>query len=310
MSNKPLISIGLPTYNRAATLGRAIESVLKQDYQNFELVISDNASTDVTEAICLRAAHDDDRIKYVRQQDNQGLVANFREALRHSGGEFFMWLADDDWLEPSYLSRCMNVFLAEPQHSLVCGNGRYFQNGTLIFDEEELNLSQDSGAKRVLSYYRRVGMNGMFYGLMRRDLISSLPFENKLGIDWLLTAQVAFSGKVRVLSEVHLNRSLDGASQDMTKLAFNAGLSGFMARYPHLNIAASVFKDVLWQSPVYRPLSKLERLKLAAKSSASICNRYCVMVWRKELLGPKGFRATLRETLSGIRRRAIKTNHN
>ncbi len=310
MSNKPFISIGLPTYNRAATLGRAIESALNQDYENFELVISDNASTDETEAVCLQAARHDNRVKYLRQHDNQGLVANFCEALRHSGGEFFMWLADDDWLEPGYLTRCMSVFLAEPQHSLVCGNGRYFQDGTSIFDEEELNLSQDSGAERVFSYYRRVGMNGMFYGLMRRDLISSLPFEDKLGIDWLLTAQVAFSGKVRVLSEVHLNRSLDGASKDMTKLAFNAGLSGFMARYPHLNIAASVFKDILWQSPVYRPLSKLERLKLAAKSSAAICNRYCVMVWRKELLGPKGFRATLREALSGIRRRAIKTNHN
>jgi hypothetical protein len=191
----------------------------------------------------------------------------------------------------------------------VCGNGRYFQNGTIIFDEEELNLSQDSGAERVLSYYRRVGMNGMFYGLMRRDLISSLPFENKLGIDWLLTAQVAFSGKVRVLTDIHLNRSLDGASQDMTKLALNAGLNGFMARYPHLNIAVSVLKDILWKSTVYRSLSTLERLKLAAKSSAAICNRYVVLVWRKKLLGPRGFRATLRETPSRIRRKTIKTNH-
>lgn len=309
MSKKPLISIGLPTYNRAATLGRAIESVLDQDYQNFELLISDNASTDDTEAICLRAAQGDKRVKYLRQQNNQGLVANFREALRHSGGEFFMWLADDDWLEPGYLTRCMSVFSAEPQHSLVCGNGRYFQNGAFIFDEEELNLSQDSGAERVLSYYRRVGMNGMFYGLMRRDLISSLPFANKLGIDWLLTAQVAFSGKVRVLTDVHLNRSIDGASQDMTKLAFKAGLTGFRARYPHLDIALSVLKDVLWKSPVYRSLSTLERLKLAAKSSAAICNRYVVLVWRKKLLGPRGFRATLRETSSRIRRKTIKTNH-
>jgi glycosyltransferase involved in cell wall biosynthesis len=309
MSKKPLISIGLPTYNRAATLGRAIESVLDQDYQNFELLISDNASTDDTEAICLRAAQDDKRVKYLRQQNNQGLVANFREALRHSGGEFFMWLADDDWLEPDHLSRCMSVFLAEPQHSLVCGNGRYFQNGAFIFDEEELNLSQDSGTERVLSYYRRVGMNGVFFGLMRRDLISKLPFENKLGADWLLTAQVAFSGKVRVLTDLHLNRSVEGASQDLTRLAMNMGFRGFRARYPHLNIAASVFKDVLWKSPVYRSLSTLERLKLAAKSSAAICNRYVVLVWRKKLLGPRGFRATLRETSSRIRRKTIKTNH-
>jgi len=309
MSNKPLISIGLPTYNRAATLGRAIESALNQDYENFELVISDNASTDETEAICLHAARQDNRVKYLRQQDNQGLTANFCEVLKQSGGEFFMWLADDDWLEPNYLVRCMSVFVAEPQHSLVCGNGRYFQNGIFIFDEEQLNLLQDSGAERVLSYYRGVGMNGMFYGLMRRDLISGLPFEDKLGIDWLLTAQVAFSGKVRVLTEIHLNRSLDGASRDMTKLAFHAGLSGFVAKYPHLNIAVSVFKDILWKSTVYRPLTTLERLKLAAKSSAAICNRYVVLDWRKKLLGPRGFRATLRETPSILRRKIHKDNH-
>lgn len=281
-----------------------------QDYQNIELVISDNASTDETQAICLEACERDKRIRYLRFQTNQGPTVNFREVLRQSGGEFFMWLADDDWLEPSYLTSCMSVYFAEPQHSLVCGNGRYFQNGAFIFDEEELNLSQDSGAERVLKYYRRVGMNGMFYGLWRRDLISSLPFENKLGIDWLLTAQAAFSGKVRVLTEVHLNRSLGGASKDMTEFARFLGLRGFVARYPHLNIAASVFKDILWKSPVYRPLSALERLELAAKSSAAICNRYVVLGWRKELLGPKGFRATLREALSRIRRRPIKTNHN
>jgi glycosyltransferase involved in cell wall biosynthesis len=309
MSNTPLISIGLPTYNRAATLGRAIESALNQDYQNLELVISDNASTDETEAICLNAARHDNRVKYLRQQNNQGLTANFREVLSQSGGEFFMWLADDDWLEPGYLTRCMSVFLAEPQHSLVCGKARYFENGTFVFDGEELNLAQDSGVERVLLYYQTVSRNGMFFGLMRRNLISKLPFKDKLGIDWLLTAQVVFSGKVRVLPDVHLNRSVEGASQHITNLAVNMGMSGIVARYPHLDIAASVFKDILWQSTVYRSLSALERFELAAKSSAAICNEYCVMVWRKKLLGPAGFRATLRETLSKIRHKSIKTNH-
>src|SRR4029079_8481056 len=159
MLNQPLVSIGLPTYNRASTLGRALDSVLMQDYQNIELVISDNASTDETQAICLAARERDKRIRYLRFETNQGPTVNFREVLKQSGGEFFMWLADDDWLEPGYLTSCMNVFLAEPQHSLVFGNGRYFQNGAFVFDEEELNLSQDSGAERVLKYYRRVGMN-------------------------------------------------------------------------------------------------------------------------------------------------------
>ena len=177
-----------------------------------------------------------------------------------------------------------------------------------MFDEDELNLPQDSGAERVWSYYRRVGMNGVFYGLMRRDLISNLPLQAGLGTDWLLIAHVAFSGKVRVLPDVHLNRSLEGASQDVTKLAVNSGLRGFMARYPHLNIAVGVFKDILWKSTVYRSLSALERFSLASKSSAAICSRYCVPVWRKKLLGPRGFRSLFKETLSRVLHKTIKTN--
>src|SRR2546422_495342 len=84
MSNKPLVSIGLPTYNRALTLRRAIESALTQDYPNIELVISDNASTDETEAICLEACRSDGRVKYLRQQNNHGAVTNFREVLKQS----------------------------------------------------------------------------------------------------------------------------------------------------------------------------------------------------------------------------------
>jgi hypothetical protein len=81
-----------------------------------------------------------------------------------------------------------------------------------------------------------------------------------------------------------------------------------MARYPHLNIAVGVFKDILWKSTVYRSLSALERFSLASKSSAAICSRYCVPVWRKKLLGPRGFRSLFKETLSRVLRKTIKTN--
>jgi len=85
-------------------------------------------------------------------------------------------------------------------------------------------------------------------------------------------------------------------------------LRGFIAKYPHLNIAMGVFKDILWKSTVYRSLSMLERFNLASKCSAAICSRYCVPVWRKQLLGPRGFRALFRETISRMLRKTIKTN--
>jgi glycosyltransferase involved in cell wall biosynthesis len=74
-----LVSIGIPTYNRAELLKRAIESALNQDYKNIEVIISDNASTDDTESICQFYCNQDARLKYVRHSQNRGPGANFSE---------------------------------------------------------------------------------------------------------------------------------------------------------------------------------------------------------------------------------------
>src|SRR5438477_10082725 len=100
-ASTPLVSVGLPTYNRSALLSRAIASVLEQSYQNIELVISDNSSTDATESVCRDAQRRDRRVTYIRQLSNRGATENFRQVLKRSRGEFYMWLSDDDWLAPN-----------------------------------------------------------------------------------------------------------------------------------------------------------------------------------------------------------------
>src|SRR5713226_3275180 len=97
MPEQSLVSIGLPTHNRSASLRRAIASALAQDYRPIELIVSDNGSTDETETICRAAAEHDSRIKYLRQPENRGAAANFQAVLDHARGDFFLWLADDDW---------------------------------------------------------------------------------------------------------------------------------------------------------------------------------------------------------------------
>jgi glycosyltransferase involved in cell wall biosynthesis len=269
MSNKPLVSIGLPTYNRAATLGRAIESALDQDYQNIELLISDNASTDETEAICLGAA----------QQTNQGAIANFREVLRQSGGEFFMWLADDDWLDPSYLSTCVEFLMSNPDHMLACGTTRYFDNERFVFADTEIDLWQNSRTKRLLAYYNQVSWNGALYGLMRREPLLDIGIQETLGADWFFVSDVAFTGKVKTISRVAINRSLKGASRDMSALAALFDVSGFMLRNPHLKVALNAWKNIFWWSPAYAALSLPARLFLASRVFAIICRRFIFERW-------------------------------
>jgi len=283
MSNA-LITIGLPTYNRAATLKRAILSVLAQDYSDLELIISDNASTDETEFLCQELCREDVRIRYLRQLENQGAAANFQTVLDHARGEFFMWLADDDWLDPRYLSECLRTFAESPGHELVCGRGKYFDGDQFRFAEDPINLDQDSSWQRVLSYYRQVGINGMFYGLMRRGSLASLKLQESLGADWFLMAQVACLGKVRTLEHVFLNRSIAGASQKVETLALNQGHSPVVAKNAHLLIAYTIFKDVAWKSSVYQPLGKLRRLSLAANSAVAVAKKHSLSPGLNKLL--------------------------
>ena len=215
LNTKPLVSVGIPTYNRAHLIKRSINSLINQDYDNIEIVISDNASTDDTSLMCQELCKQSERIKYIRQPTNYGPTRNFKEVLGHSYGEFFMWLADDDYLDSSYISKCVNFLQENPDYSLVCGQTFYFRENNeqdlsekeLIFEGERLNLWQEKGTERVKAYYQQVLDNGVFYGLHRRSQLLRVPMNHTMGADWLFVASIAFLGKVKTLENVSIKRS-------------------------------------------------------------------------------------------------------
>jgi len=286
----PLVTIGLPTFNRAPKLKRAIETVLGQTYQNLELVISDNASTDGTQQLCEEFSRRDKRVKYFRQPTNHGAVANFRAVLDYARGEFFMWLGDDDWLDPGYVGECLSVLIKHPDHQLVCGRGRYFQMDTLSHDESVLNLTEETGSLRVLSYFRQVAGNAALYGIARHEVISSLKLRDVMGTDWLVIADLAFLGKVRTLESVFVNRASGGVSGSAETLVHNHGLPGFASRNPFLFIAFTVFSDIAWKSPIYEPLGKLNRLRLGWQAAYTIGMRFFLPSW--------GIRTRIKKTVA------------
>lgn len=110
----PIVSIGLPVYNGENFVAEAIESVLAQTYEAWELIISDNCSSDGTEAICRRYADAEDRIRYVRQAENLGALPNFNSVVAQARGSYFKWCAHDDLMLPTFLERCMERLQADP----------------------------------------------------------------------------------------------------------------------------------------------------------------------------------------------------
>ena len=109
VSAPPRLSVGLPVYNGEKYLAESIESLLGQSYEDFELIISDNASTDSTADICRRYGKQDSRIRYIRQPRNIGLSPNHNFVVQQSRGEYFKWAAADDLYGRDLLKSCVDA---------------------------------------------------------------------------------------------------------------------------------------------------------------------------------------------------------
>ena len=133
MNDKHRLTIGLPVYNGEDFLAEALESLLGQTYEDFELVISDNASTDGTADICKRYAQQDSRIRYIRQSRNIGLAPNERFLMRQATGELFKLAAHDDLYARDLLKRCVEALDAHPEVVVAhCWEARIDQQGTVV----------------------------------------------------------------------------------------------------------------------------------------------------------------------------------
>ena len=168
--NKPRVSLGMPVYNGERYLERTLDSVLAQTYVDFELVISDNGSSDRTQAICEYYASMDKRVKYSRNSKNIGIAPNFNRAYELSSGEYFKWTDYDDLLTPEFLEKCVevldknpNVACAFPKTRLIdqndnpiddfeppdnaCSPQAYIRFKSLILEPDHI-VSQASGLMR------------------------------------------------------------------------------------------------------------------------------------------------------------------
>lgn len=117
--NKPLVSIGLPTYNRAKDLRACLTNLTSLHYKNIEIIISDNHSTDTTTEVCKEYVKKDKRIRYFRQKTNSGVKENSHFVLEKARGKYFFWASDDDIRESNYLSSLVPVLEKHPKATLA-----------------------------------------------------------------------------------------------------------------------------------------------------------------------------------------------
>lgn len=288
----PLVSIGIPTFNRADQLARALRSALEQTYARLEIVVADNASTDGTPELCAALAHADDRLRVLRRPQNIGATANFNGVVEASRGGFVLLLADDDWLAPDYVERCVSELRARPELALVCGRALYFRGDSVVYAGKEVRVLDAQPARRIARYFRLVRENATFYGVMRADVARSVfPLESCIGADWLLLGRVAALGGIETLTTTTLSRSLDGASAGLDTIAANAGVTPALQGHAHLVIGWHIMRAVGWSSPAYAALGGARRLAVASASALPVVGHWMFYRYGRVLAHPLTRRA-------------------
>lgn len=136
-NGSPEVSIALPVYNGENYLREAIRSVLRQTFEDFELLLLDNASTDATSEICRETVEQDQRAHHLRSDVNRGLIWNHNRGVESARGQYFMWIEHDDLIAEDYLDRCVNALNDDPKIVLSFTN-------TLIIDENGKEIDQVS----------------------------------------------------------------------------------------------------------------------------------------------------------------------
>lgn len=204
----PAVTLGLPVYNGEPWVDEAITSIRKQDYDDLELLISDNGSVDGTEAICRDHAASDDRVRYWRQPENRGASFNFGFVATKARGRLFKWASHDDVLEPTYLSRCVAVLDDDPEVVLCQASIIEIDEAGVAFNEwpRRAFCVSPSAPERFADVVLRAGETYHSLGVVRtgvlRTTLMLAPFPSS---DLALLAELALHGRFHDLPE-HLYR--------------------------------------------------------------------------------------------------------
>ena len=235
-----LVSIGLPVFNGEKYVEQAILSLLNQTHADLEIIISDNASTDGTEKICLELAQRDSRIRFRRNEANLGANENFLRVLERARGRFFMWAACDDYWHEEFVSSMLKEHSVSNNVAVaMCTTRCVDEDGRLVYVQGfpgRLNPNTMSILRSLVSVGRvRYKFNYVIYGLHKTELLrkvfSSIP--RTLSSDRLLALVVPLVGSIRyVNSEMYTRRVYTSAYHERydDESGRNRTMLGYLSR--------------------------------------------------------------------------------
>lgn len=310
-ASTPRVSMGLPVYNGENFLERQIESLLGQDFSDFELIISDNASTDRTQEICERFAARDPRIRYHRSDVNHGLAWNWNRVFELARAPYFKWVAHDDEHAPSFLSRCVEVL--DGDDSVVCCHTETVdvdESGTVIRHWPARTRPASSSPHVRLADMLRPYPAFQIYGLMRSEMLATTGLHRPIPeIDHALLAEIALRGRMVEVPEPlfrrreHAARSVRAFTTARARRALYSGRTNGHKGWPGLQLSREMVRAVQ-DAPVHGRERLLCWLALrvwvvrdARRLVSTLVRQVLVRAGRADLAVDTGLASHLRRTL-------------
>jgi glycosyltransferase involved in cell wall biosynthesis len=212
----------MPVYNAEKTIVDAIESVRAQTFSDFDLVISDNASTDGTREILERFAREDPRISILSQARNIGANLNYSAVARAATGEYFKWASSNDWSAPTLLERCVAVLDARPDAVLAYPRSKLFSKvpSDGIEYHDGMDLQNESPAARFEQLVHRMRLNNAMNGVIRVEALRRTHLlATYYSADVVLMGHLALIGKFVEVEETLFFRRMDAATATALRTA-------------------------------------------------------------------------------------------
>ena len=237
----PRVSIGLPVYNGENFLADALDALLAQTFEDFEIIISDNASTDRTAGICQEYAARDPRIRYVRNTENIGAARNYNHTFELARAPLFKWAAHDDFCKPTFLERCVAVLDREPEVVVAYTKTIYLnaQKQILRHYDKSMHLRQPTPHQRLHGFYRATGECDPVFGVIRTDVLRRTPLiASFISSDRTLLAELLMYGHFyEVQEELFLRMWHEGMRKKYKTL------QSYAVWFDPLNVGRTVFQQ-------------------------------------------------------------------
>lgn len=214
-NSEPQVSVAIPVYNGSQWIRPTIESILNQTFEDFELVVVDNQSTDETAQICRDFADQDQRVVVHVNEKNIGAALNFNRAFELSGARYFKWASSNDIIEPTFLERCVEVLDTQPDVVVAAPKTQIINDKDEVVEHcnENMHLCEDDPFDRFAAFLDRVRLNNLEQALIRADVLRKTPLQAVYpDSDTILMAEMAARGKVYQIPEFLLSRRVSRSS--------------------------------------------------------------------------------------------------